>query len=154
MALIPSKLVLFSFPMSYLFDIALAKPFPVCSKFPDWKKFSHFPGFPVHVGTMRTQFIAFETSTFLLLFLNFLLDQGPFCGATDCPFFGLCVNPPWVLKPGWFSHLHSCLLVHGESKGHVWCFSTSRGVHTISMYTPGSPFGYPSCKRWRAGSDQ
>ena len=27
----------------------------ICSKFPDWKKFSHFPGFPgslVHVGTM------------------------------------------------------------------------------------------------------
>ena len=26
--------------------------FPLCSKFPDWKMPSHFPGFPVRVGTM------------------------------------------------------------------------------------------------------
>ena len=26
-------------------------------------------------------------------------NQGPFCGTTDYPYFGLCVPLPWVLKP-------------------------------------------------------
>ena len=43
---------------------------------------------------------------------KFLLDQGPFCGATDCSYFGLCVTLPMgfkarvVLSP---AHLLACM---------------------------------------------
>ena len=50
------------------------------------------------------------------IFCNFLLDQGPFCGATDCPYFDLVWPSPSVSKPGWFSRLHAYLLVHSELK--------------------------------------
>ena len=45
-------------------------------------------------------------------FEMFLLDQGPFCGATDCPCFGLCVTLPMgfksrvVLSP---AHVLACI---------------------------------------------
>ena len=62
----------------------------------------------------------------LLLILNF-------CWATDCPYFGLCVTPPWVLKPGWFSCLHSLFVC-------VWWTQGSHLVlhlpfSLIEMYT-------------------
>ena len=52
-----------------------------------------------------------------------LLDQDPFCGTTDCPYFGLHVTLPICSKPGWFSRLHTYLLACGEPKGHVWCYT-------------------------------
>ena len=46
------------------------------------------------------------------LFLNFLLDQGPFFGANDCPWFGIHATLPMgfkarvVLSP---AHLLACV---------------------------------------------
>ena len=54
------------------------------------------------------------------IFFKFLLEQGPSCGATDCLYFGPSL---WVSKSGWFSHLHTHLLVCSEPKGHVWCYT-------------------------------
>ena len=49
-----------------------------------------------------------------IFFFFFLLDQGPFRGATDCPYYGLCVTLPMgfkvrvVLSP---THLLACMCV-------------------------------------------
>ena len=57
------------------------------------------------------------TGQFVLMyfFLNFLLDQGPLCGATNCPYVakGFKVR---VL-------VHSYLLVYGKPKDHVWYYT-------------------------------
>ena len=57
------------------------------------------------------------------LLKKFWLDQCPFCGTTDSPYFELCVTPigfkaRLVLSP---AHLFAC--VCGEPKGHVWCYT-------------------------------
>ena len=53
-----------------------------------------------------------------LFILIFLLNKGPFCGVTDCPYFGLCVSIH-VGFSGWFSPLQTYLLASGEPKGHL-----------------------------------
>ena len=93
---------------------------------------------------------------YLLLFFLFLLDQGPFLGATDYPFFGLRVTLSMgfkarvVLSP---AHLLACMWwTQGSCLVLTPAFSTNRGVHCISKYTAGPPSGHPSCKQWRAGN--
>ena len=58
----------------------------------------------------------------------------------------------WTLS-FWFSHLHSCLLECGETKGHVWCYTcyvhqkvhlldiphASRGGQATVWYEPRQP---------------
>ena len=48
-----------------------------------------------------------------------------------------------VLKPGLLSCLHSCLLVHGEPKSHIWY---NRDVSCVSMCTAGL-LGIPHTSR-------
>ena len=52
---------------------------------------------------------------------------------------------PWLLKPGWFSHLHAYLLACSEPKRVMSCatpaFSTNRDVHCISVLTAGLSSG-------------
>ena len=74
----------------------------------------------INIWMNRTRHYTFDVLSFLVFCL---LDQGPICGATDCPYFGLCVTHPWVSKPGWFSCLHTYLVAHSEPKGHVLCYT-------------------------------
>ena len=88
---------------------------------------------------------------------KFLLDQGPFCGATDRPYFGLHMwCPPWALKPEWFSCLLSYLCVVNLSviSGAAPPFSINAGVHCVSVCTAGSPSRHPSCQQNRGGWDR
>ena len=54
---------------------------------------------------------------FVFFFLNVLLNQSPFCGAIDCPYFGLRVTLPMgfkarvVLQPA----LKTCLKVKTDN---------------------------------------
>ena len=41
---------------------------------------------------------------------------------------------PWVSKPGLFSHLHSCLLVCSEPKGHIWCYTCLFHQYGCTLY--------------------
>ena len=41
---------------------------------------------------------------------------------------------PWLLKPGWFSCLHSCLIVHLDSKGHVWRYTCLFHQYRCTLY--------------------
>ena len=73
-------------------------------------------------------------------FLNFFLDQGPFCGATDCSCFGLgaCVLPHgFQSQSGYLTCTRSCLcaVILKVTTGATLAFSTNRDVHCISMYT-------------------
>ena len=43
---------LLNFPVFWLKFPDFSSLFKIPRLFPDWTKFSHFPGFPVHVGTM------------------------------------------------------------------------------------------------------
>ena len=52
----------------------------------------------------------------------FLLDQYPFCGATDCPCYGNCVTLPMGFKARMVPS-PALLLVLGEPKGQVWCYT-------------------------------
>ena len=82
-------------------------------------------------------------------------DQGPFCGATDCPYFGLC-DPPhgFQSQGGSLAFILTCLHIVnlGDMSDIKPAFSTNRGVYGISVCTTGSPSGHPSCKQWRAGN--
>ena len=84
-------------------------------------------------------------------FFEFLLDQGPFCGATDHPYFGLHVTLPWVLSQGGFSDLYSCLraVTLRVTSGATPAFFTNSGIHYISIKTAGWPSSY---KQRKAGS--
>ena len=56
----------------------------------------------VHMNCPSTHFGYFYIVInlfFFFFFLNFCLDQGPFCGATDCSCFGLCVSFLMGYKP-------------------------------------------------------
>ena len=53
---------------------------------------------------------------------GFFLNQGPFCGATDCPYFGLRVTLPMGFKAGVVLSPVP-LLAWGEPNSHVWCYT-------------------------------
>ena len=90
------------------------------------------------------------------IFLNFLLDQGPFCEATDSPYFVLRVTLPMgfkarvVLSPAHSTCL--CAVNLRVMSGATPAFSTNRGVHCIRVYTAGPPSRHPSCKQQMAGN--
>ena len=91
----------------------------------------------------------------VVLFFYFLLDQCPFCGATDCPYFGLCVTLPVGFKAGVVlspAHLLACTVNLRVMSGATPAFSTNRGVHFASVYMTDSPSRYPSCKERRVGN--
>ena len=79
---------------------------------------TNFPRSPLH---KFEQISSDPTGTFKKK--KSLLDQGPFCGVTDYPILDFVWLPAWILKPRWFSHLKSCLLVCIEPKGHVWYYT-------------------------------
>ena len=57
---------------------------------------------------------------FIYFFKKFCLDQGPFCGATDCSCFGLRVS----FLMGFKSRVDispALLLVCCDPEGHNWC---------------------------------
>ena len=58
-------------------------------------------------------------------FKIFLFDQGSFCGATDCPYFGIFCDPPRGFQSQGSSltcTLTCYLLARGEPKDHMWCY--------------------------------
>ena len=57
------------------------------------------------------------------------MDQGPFCGATDCFCFGLCVSLPGVFL-SWL-----CVVIQKVKFDVTSAFLTNKGVYCISMYT-------------------
>ena len=60
----------------------------------------------------------YPVHSFWCFFLNFYLDQGLFCGTTDCPYFGLLMTLPMGFKARVvLSPAH--LLAHSEPKGHI-----------------------------------
>ena len=80
--------------------------------------------------------------TLFFLFVKFLLDQGPVCGATDCSCFGLHVS----FLMGFKSRVdlactHSCLraVIPKVTSGATSAFSTNKGVHCITVYTAWQP---------------
>ena len=76
--------------------------------------------------------LAFSQDVFLFLFFfqkkKCLLDHGPL-GAADW-----LILVPWVLKPGWFSSMHSYLLKCIESKCHIWCYTYTSGGQSAVDY--------------------
>ena len=94
---------------------------------------------------------------FFCFFKKFLLDQGPFCGATDCPYFGLCVTLPMGFKARGGSLACTLICLHAVNlrvtSGATPAFSNNRGVHCIGgVYTTGPPSGHPSCQQRMAGN--
>ena len=112
-----------------------------------------------------------KVTVFLFFLKIFCLDQGPFCGATDCSCFGLCMSFLMGFKsrvdilPALFlACMPALFLAFCDPEGHIWCdtclfyhgvlkvtsgatpaFSTNRGVHCISMYTAWRPVTFPTC---------
>ena len=83
-------------------------------------------------------------TTFFFFFKIFCLDQGPFCGATDCS----CVLPHgFQIQSGYLACTLSCLhaVILKVTSGVTPAFSTNRGVHCISVYTAWQPVTFPTC---------
>ena len=85
-------------------------------------------------------------------FLKFLLDQFPFCGATDCSCFGLRV----FFLMGFKSRVDLactlsclCVMIMKVTSGATPVFFTNRGVHVINMYMAwqSSHFDPHTCSR-------
>ena len=53
---------------------------------------------PHIVDTITAKEFNFVHNVLKLFFKIFLLGQDPFCGVTDCPYFGLCVTLPMGFK--------------------------------------------------------
>ena len=81
--------------------------------------------------------------------MKFLLDQGSFCGATGCSYFGLYV----ALHLGFKARVALVNLRVTSCATPV--FSTNKNVNcmTRNMYTAGLSPTHPSCKQWRTGSN-
>ena len=90
---------------------------------------------------------------FSMNFFENFLGQGPFCRATDCPYFGLHVTFPMGFKAR-VVLLHACLCTVNLQvmSGATPPFSTNMGVHCISVYISGSPSRHPSWKQQREGN--
>ena len=92
---------------------------------------------PHHQETSDDSREKFKINSKKLLVLNFLLDQGPFCGATDCPYFGLHVTLPLGYKARVvLSTTLTCMCTVNLRvvSGAIPAFSTNRGVHCTSVY--------------------
>ena len=82
------------------------------------------------------------------------MDQGPFSGATACPYFGLCVTLLMeASQDGSLTCTLTCLHAVNlrVTSGTTSAFSTNTGAHCTSMYTADSPSRHLSCKQQRAG---
>ena len=69
---------------------------------------------------------------FYFLKISFLLGQGSFCGATDCPYFGLSL----ILPMGFKARVHSCLLVGSNPNCHIWCYTCLFCQADLMLDTP------------------
>ena len=54
-----------------------------------------------------------------LFIFKFLLNKSHFVGPLTVPILDFMWPLPWVSKPGWFSNLHTYLLVGGEPQSHI-----------------------------------
>ena len=81
----------------------------------------HFLKKSVPVGSKRN-----------LRVFNCLLDQSHL-GPLVTPVLEIVLPHPWVLKPVWFSQVHSCL--HGDPKGHTRYYNLNRHTKTHTMKT-------------------
>ena len=52
------------------------------------------------IGSPRSMSLNLKENVrvYVFVFFKFLLDQGPFCGATDCPYFRLVMTLPMGFK--------------------------------------------------------
>ena len=76
--------------------------------------------------------------TGVLEFLNcFLLDQGSFCGTTNCPYFGTLCGPPHGFQSQGGSLTFTLdLPAHGSLLVLHLSFPTNRGEHVCTAGLP------------------
>ena len=110
------------------------------------------------MGTKRLRYTVLTKKRYvqwkLLLFFKIFCWTKVYFEATDCPHFGLHVTLSIGFKARWFSGLLTCLRMVNLKliSGATPAFSTTSGVHCISVYTAGLPSRLPSCKQRRAGN--
>ena len=81
-----------------------------------------------HFGIDHINFLAEskqKTNSFFfkLIFKIFCWTKVHIVGPLITPVLDFMWPFPQVSKQGWFSHLHTYLLVCCESKGHIWCYT-------------------------------